>query len=139
MGAKTVALHALPEELAKIYDTLMKQARKTQVKTTRQAGTFMLKKAALFAPYLSGETVAGLDGHKEGKNYVVISDVASGGFPQNVWADGRIVGMKDQVPYSWRQVTGIAGGGFFTKAEEVTNKEFINIVTKDVSFWETVK
>lgn len=141
MGQKTVRFEQLPEEIDKIYDNLMKENKKTRVKTTREAGQYMIVLAKKFSPYKSGDTQRGIRGMKQGRDYLVMSSVPNAGFAQNVWADNRLgyLGTKGKDPYIKHQKTGVSGGGFFTKAAELTRKKFTNIVIKDISKWETVK
>ena len=73
-----------------------------------------------------------------GFGYKVISTVPNT-FPQNVWADNRIVGGRHMVPYPWVQKTGVSGGGFFTKAIKDTRVEFKGMIIKDISNIEVVK
>ena len=145
MVVKTIKFGELPNELDKIIRNMIKEAGKTQAKTTRQAGEFMRKTAISFAPSHSTETEQGIYGQKSGKNYMVISETSSG-FPQNVFADGRIMGWafnKGMVRYPQVHVTGIKpngkGQGFFTQAENLTKDYFSGIVLKDISLWEIIK
>lgn len=128
----------LPSWFNRIERNLLKQVKRVKVQAPRKAGTYMVKQAMKMAPHQSGETERGIKGKKHGKGYAVISSVDNV-YPQNVFADNRIVGTKGQVPYRWVQKTGVSGGGFFTKAELMTAKKYNELVIKDVSEWEIVK
>ena len=141
MATKTINFNQLPNELAKMIPNLIKEQGKTRAKTTKQAGTFMVKTAKGLAPYKSGDTKEGIIGFKEGKNYAVQSTVPRSRFHQNMWANNTPgwLGTQKKLPYPMVQKTGVSGGGFFTKAQKLTEAYFEGIVIKDVSKWKLIK
>ena len=138
MVIKTVSFNQLPMAIKGISAELIKEVNKTRAKTTKQAGQFMIKKAKEMAPHKSEDTKNNIVGNKNGAQYQVISAVPTA-FAKNAWVDLRMESNAKMGSYVKHQKTGVSGGGFFTKAEYLTQNKFTNIVVTSVAGWELVK
>jgi hypothetical protein len=146
MGNKLIELHMLPQYVIGMKKTLMHLTDGTQISSTRKAGMFMHKLARTIVPTDSSNLKRSIGVRfKKKESRVFAGQTNRDGWDYSFFVDNQVKATPARLWFYQtkpNRLTGYRGRqneGFWTAAKRATEKEFKDIIIRDISNYEIIK